>query len=105
MGRDTPDRERVGRSVPVRQGERRECVVPLRFWEGEECHRCAGGVSRFRRVQDLGRRVEGRARETERATESVDEKYAELAVRVLHDTFNVSTEIGEAELNNGAQSA
>ncbi len=35
----------------------------------------------------------------------VDEKYAELAVRVLHDTFNVSTEIGEAELNNGAQSA
>ncbi len=35
----------------------------------------------------------------------VDEKYAELAVRVLHDTFNVRTEIGEAELNNGAQSA
>ena len=35
----------------------------------------------------------------------VDEKYAELAVRVLHDTFHVSTEQGEAELNNGAQSA
>jgi aspartate kinase len=35
----------------------------------------------------------------------VDEKYAELAVRVLHDTFNVSTETGEVELNNGAQSA
>lgn len=35
----------------------------------------------------------------------VDEKYAELAVRVLHDTFHVSTELGEAKLNNGAQSA
>ncbi len=35
----------------------------------------------------------------------VDEKYAELAVRVLHDTFQVGTETGENELNKGAQSA
>ena len=35
----------------------------------------------------------------------IDEKYGELAVRVLHNTFNISAEKENNELNNGAQTA
>ena len=35
----------------------------------------------------------------------IDEKYGELAVRVLHNTFNIIAGKEKAELNNGAQTA
>jgi len=35
----------------------------------------------------------------------IDEKYGELAVRVLHKTFNINSEQEDHELNNGAQTA
>ena len=35
----------------------------------------------------------------------IDEKYGELAVRVLHKAFNINAGREKAELNNGAQTA
>jgi len=35
----------------------------------------------------------------------IDEKYGELAVRVLHKVFNINAGREKAELNNGAQTA
>ena len=35
----------------------------------------------------------------------IDEKYAELAIRVLHDAFHLESESTESGISNGAQSA